>query len=520
MAQETRIFGPPGTGKTHLLSTQIVPDLVKKYGSDKVLLTSFTKTAAKELSTRIPDIDPMNINTVHAICYHILNWPKMINSSKIVDEWNKTYPEYKLSVGISGVSGVEFNDYQLLMNRMIEETAWPPHIKLFKERWCDFKEKTKTKDFIDLIVEASISSFGAPNGVEAIVVDEAQDTSSLLMHLIRQWSLFVKELILVGDEDQCIHVFNGSNPSNMLEPPIPDNQKKFLTQSYRIPKKVHTIAESIIKRVKVREEKHYQPKSDEGKIIYGSGNFQNPEWMIKQINAQPDKTHMIMASCSYMLKPTILELKGQSLAYSNPWNRSRIEWNITNSSGSELLKLFIDSGPDKPYWDTNQFISFAKHLKTGPEGLIRKQGKAGIKALEEHLKKGTQGLHTSREYLADILSKDAIQPALDRDLDWLMGNLTAVKKKMIEYPAKLYKQKGPQTLLSDPNIFIVTIHSFKGAQAQNVYLFPDISWASAKASSEDYSEYENLCRLFYTGVTRTEETLYIFESATKHYFSI
>lgn len=51
MPNEYRIFGPPGTGKTTYLSQQIIK-AVKKYGSRRVMVASFTKTAAEELVSR------------------------------------------------------------------------------------------------------------------------------------------------------------------------------------------------------------------------------------------------------------------------------------------------------------------------------------------------------------------------------------------------------------------------------------------------------------------------------------
>src|SRR5579862_1388839 len=50
-AAEYRIFGPPGTGKTTYLSKQ-VKNAAERFGSDSVLVTSFTRAAAAELVGR------------------------------------------------------------------------------------------------------------------------------------------------------------------------------------------------------------------------------------------------------------------------------------------------------------------------------------------------------------------------------------------------------------------------------------------------------------------------------------
>ena len=53
MTTEIRVFGPPGTGKTTYIINKILPEAIAKHGLDKVLITSFTKAAAKEIAQRL-----------------------------------------------------------------------------------------------------------------------------------------------------------------------------------------------------------------------------------------------------------------------------------------------------------------------------------------------------------------------------------------------------------------------------------------------------------------------------------
>jgi len=52
MAEERRIFGPPGTGMTYNLCNVIIPEMVKLYGADRVMVTSFTKAAVENKDYR------------------------------------------------------------------------------------------------------------------------------------------------------------------------------------------------------------------------------------------------------------------------------------------------------------------------------------------------------------------------------------------------------------------------------------------------------------------------------------
>jgi DNA helicase-2/ATP-dependent DNA helicase PcrA len=61
---------------------------------------------------------------------------------------------------------------------------------------------------------------------------------------------------------------------------------------------------------------------------------------------------------------------------------------------------------------------------------------------------------------------------------------------------------------STPRITLSTIHGSKGGEADNVVLFTDISPSASKAAEQDPDE---LHRVFYVGVTRTKQNLYLIE---------
>ena len=98
--KEFRVFGPPGTGKTTWLVKQ-VRRAAEKYGGEKVLCCSFTKTAATEMVNRItpPDEEPLipdsSVGTLHAICYRALGSPTLAETK--ISQWNAEHPDLGLS---------------------------------------------------------------------------------------------------------------------------------------------------------------------------------------------------------------------------------------------------------------------------------------------------------------------------------------------------------------------------------------------------------------------------------------
>jgi DNA helicase II / ATP-dependent DNA helicase PcrA len=517
MGKEIRVYGDPGSGKTGKLANEIVPNLIEKYGNDKVMLTSFTKAAAKELSSRVKDIDPSMVGTLHSFCFRALKQPAL--TEKYLSNWDEEYPNYAFYVDKS-VGKECMSRYQIYRNKMVPEEKWSPDVQAFANAWVEWKMKYAYMDFIDIIEEGG-QFFSPPGSPSAIVVDEAQDFTKLEMKLIRQWGSQVQELWLVGDANQTIFSFSGASASNMIYPEIDKEQKIYLTKSWRVPSLIHAIGQRIIKRVKVREEEMVSvPRDAEGKVSYGNDGYTTPAWVVKKA-LENKGTSMILTSCNYMLHPVIQELRNKGVPFSNPWRKEEKAWNPLNTLGTDVLKFFLNTGEDNNYWSAEQFVYWAESLKVGPDGLIRKQGRAGIKRLKEIMEQypDMEGLHTCREFIEDILSPDAVKKALSRDTEWLYQNLIKAKQTTISYAMRVYQKQGHAALFKTSNIFVGTIHSTKGAEADNVFLYPDISYASSK-EAEYRDGYDNLCRLFYVGVTRAKEQLILMPQCTKNFFEI
>ena len=517
MGKEFRLHGPPGTGKTRRLAEKIVPELADKYGPDKIMLTSFTKAAAQELASRIDLGDSKIIGTLHSICFHALGCPSLTEDK--LKDWNTANSTYALNKDSKDPGPICYSQYQILRNKMIPKDDWPSDVKKFAKNWEAWKAKIHSFDFMDLI-EMAGESYSPPGSPAAIVIDEAQDFTKLEMSTLRRWATQVREFWVVGDDDQTIFNFSGASAENMLYPPLPPEQKIFLEQSYRIPRQVHKLADKLIRKVKVREPKSYKPRDEEGRVIFSEGTIDTPEWVIKKAVSLPGES-MILTSCNYMLTKIVKHLRDEGIAFSNPWRPEDTGWNPLSTKGTDLLKDFLDEGEDHPYWDTSQFLSWAEHIKIGPEGLIRKQGKAGIKQLRAILEENpdTPGLHTCRDYISDILSPNALDCAMERDVAWLTANLSKAKSTVLQYPSRILRKHGRDELFKKPKIFVGTIHSVKGAGADNVFIYPDISYASAQ-EAETQEGLDNLRRLFYVGITRAKQNLYIMSKGTRHSFSI
>jgi len=82
--------------------------------------------------------------------------------------------------------------------------------------------------------------------------------------LVRKWGQHTDYYVLAADDDQAIYWWRGATAEAVLAPHIPDDHKVVLTQSYRVPRRVHALANGLIRHVSRREEKVYAPRPEDG----------------------------------------------------------------------------------------------------------------------------------------------------------------------------------------------------------------------------------------------------------------
>jgi superfamily I DNA/RNA helicase len=97
---------------------------------------------------------------------------------------------------------------------------------------------------------------------------------------------------------------------------------------------------------------------------------------------------------------------------------------------------------------------------------------------------------------------------------WWRSRLLASKKAGAEYPARVLDRGGARALEEPPRLYVGTIHSFKGAEADCVILYPDLSPAGWREWGGDPAERDNVIRTFYVGITRAREELLVCARAT------
>lgn len=520
---EMQVLGPPGTGKTTYLATQ-VQRAAEAYGSTRVVVCSLTRAAAAEIAGRGLPVPREHVGTLHALAYRELGRPKIADT--LVAEFNAAHPAYAVTPEVSAPDKDDAVDapaadrpgdaaraeVNLLRARMVDPALWPAMATSWYRAWRGFKDDTGTMDFTDLIETALRDVPTAPGGPEAILADEVQDYSRLEAALLRRWGERAASLVLAGDADQAIYEWRGADPGVFVDHYPGEDRRRVLAQSYRVPRAVYARAVAWVRRIKHRVDPEYRPRDADGEVTVDAVlRWKYPEAALQRIErwVAAGESVMIAATCDYMLAPTLAVLRREGIPFANPWRRQNGAWNPLTTrrnavSMAERLLAFLR--PDVAVWGEDRAQQWsAEDLRRWTavlraEGILRRGAKAAIDRLgtDSHTEVGLDVLH---EWLED----DAFDRALELDVDWWVRSMLVSKQNAAQFPVTVLRRRGAAALTEQPLVYVGTVHSFKGAEADHVILFPDLSPAGARQWNG--GQVDAVRRVFYVGMTRARSTL-------------
>ena len=484
----TIVLGPPGTGKTTTLLNK-VDDYLKNTDPDKVGYFAFTQKAAYEARDRaikkfnLTEDDLPYFRTLHSLAFKKLGIKKdqVMQQRHYKDLGKKlgfpvTYADYQEDQGSAFNSDSEYlRIIQLAQLRNITpEQQFDLHehtqdlerstLKIIDNELKRYKKEYNLIDFNDMITEFTKSD-KSPK-FDVVFIDEAQDLSLMQWDMAKTIWNKTEDSFIAGDDDQAIYKWAGADVDSFI---ALKGQYLPLTQSFRIPAKVHGVAMGIINRIRNRIDKTWQPKTVQGSLHrhYNADtiDMSNGEWLV-------------LARTKHLLKDIEESLYQRGLYYSSRYRR-----------GTE--KDLHEAATNWEHLRQGQLINF-KQIENISKYMSSKHWH----------KKKIKGMVKESFYGIDQLVRDY---GLQVKTVWFEAFDDAGQTK-VDYLRKM--RANGEKLNEAPRIELSTIHGAKGGESQNVVLLTDLTQNTMKGYERDPDD-EN--RLFYVGATRTKENLHIIE---------
>lgn len=253
----TAVIAGPGTGKTYTLIERIA-FLIEKLDQkpSDITAVTFTNKAAAEMRLRLVEKLGSNrgrsvrVGTFHGICREMLIQAGL--AAALADETI----QLELAGQAKVACGVSVSPVKLLRQVSAYKMGMLPEDKKILQACEDYTNRlqdTGLLDFDDLLLEVLKRWDQSPrhpafSAGRHILVDELQDINEIQYQLIRAWSAQADTLFVIGDPDQSIYGFRGSDPGvfGRIEKEYSQIDRIRLTQNYRSTPQIIDCALSVI----------------------------------------------------------------------------------------------------------------------------------------------------------------------------------------------------------------------------------------------------------------------------------
>lgn len=493
MTEVLKLYGPPGTGKTTRLLDIMEAELERGVRPDRIAYLSFTTAARREAVERAGAKFGLTqeglpfFRTLHSIAYResAADRESLVKGTWELDDFadlvGVEFSQKRFQVDELGPDmgpGVTEGDQLLSFdtwrrNRCLSVPDayrhWEHDSPLYVvQRFCDsyraWKDKKDRQDFTDLL-----ETVRGPLPVEVVIVDEAQDLSTLQWRVLDRYASQAKRIYIAGDDDQAIYVWAGADPAefNRIQ-----GQVEVLGQSYRLPRRIHSLAQGIVERIMERQTKTWAPREEEGSV----------QWHLDtdRVDLAKDGTYLILFRSHYLGRPVEDRLRSEGIPYATRGrDRPGAEWGEAIITWERLRQ--------GQTMDRFQVQTVLDAMVSGRQ--VKRGAKAALKKMDEH----------TPLTLASL--KDDLGVLVDGPWFTALGK---IGPEEVQYLRAVIRGHGPKALMEEPRIRLSTIHGAKGAEADHVVLLTDVS---RKTMETIHNNPDAERRVFYVGATRAKQTL-------------
>jgi DNA helicase-2/ATP-dependent DNA helicase PcrA len=486
----TELFvGPPGTGKTTRLISEVEHALAQGIAPDRIAYLSFTKVAAQEAISRAAERFSFSeeafphFRTLHSLAYRELNLSRedVVQQHHLTDfgrhlgtpflgDYDSTMERLPYQ-GALGDRCLSLYSLAKSMRQDIETTWWRGNyqdlplsvVTRFCAEYDQFKEETSLLDFTDFLDQCQ-----SVLDVDVFIVDEAQDLTLQQWNFARRAGRLAPRILIAGDDDQAIFTWAGADLKTLIGL---RGRKSTLPQSHRVPRSIYrNVLENIVARIKNRFAKVWSPRPADGSV----------GWLesVEQTNLRVDGSWMLLARHKHFL--TRLE-----------------DWARSCGVVYRLNGLWSNQTPE-----VRAVVNYEK-LRRG-ERLPLQQGRSAIRYCPDAVIKDGSG----EVGYDDILWKHEGQPIWYDAMKLLGAEVTQYVRAL---------RRNGESLSSPGRVVVSTIHGVKGAEADNVVLMTDVT---AKVHDQLSKGNEGEQRVWYVGASRARENLYLVQPSTTMNFTI
>jgi DNA helicase-2/ATP-dependent DNA helicase PcrA len=296
------ILAGAGSGKTRVLTTRTAYMLTElNYSAKEMILVTFTAKAAKEMKERMrmyPGIQPAVLNqlvigTFHSIFYKMLmhhepvqwapnnllkqDWQRQAMIKEAGREIDIDEKEFAFDQALTQISW--WKNHLLAPDQVAAKDKWEERVAYLYKRYEQMRLAKNLFDFDDMLLGLYELLTNNPRLLKRyqqrfayVSVDEFQDINKVQVELITMLSERTNNLCVVGDDDQSIYAFRGSDPSYILtfKEQFPNTKMVVLDENYRSTHEIVSSANNVIttNRTRYSKQLYAQTSTHEAPLLF------------------------------------------------------------------------------------------------------------------------------------------------------------------------------------------------------------------------------------------------------------
>jgi len=309
------ILAGAGSGKTRVITRRVAYLLHQGVRPGSILAITFTNKAAGEMRARVEKLVPGNrvwVSTFHSLGARLLRqYADRLGIDRDftiydTDDRNKLVKD---ALNATGIDDVKFSPdrlagaiskakNQLLTPNQYEKTANDFFSQTVAKVYHGYEKRLRAAnamDFDDLLYLPAMAlrtneefRRDLDNRFRYVLIDEYQDTNSAQYEIAKRLSLDHPNLCVVGDPDQSIYKWRGSDIKNILdfERDFPAARVITLNRNYRSTKAILHAASVLIDHNKQRKKKSLvtdNPPGDPVRVIAFDNGLDEAEGVVVRI---------------------------------------------------------------------------------------------------------------------------------------------------------------------------------------------------------------------------------------------
>lgn len=302
------VFAGAGSGKTRTLTHRIAYMISQGISPQSVLAITFTNKATNEMRSRLFDLigssaSKLTISTFHSLCARILRREIKVldysNQFAIIDDEE----QLKIITEVLDNGDYDKKVYSprfirkiINYNKCFDMKSTVPTINNISAEYEKLMKELNLLDFQDLLLKTREIFSLYPKILNRyrdkfryILVDEFQDTDLIQYQILKLLAYEHRNIFVVGDDDQSIYSFRGTNYENMklFKKDFPEHKLVILNQNYRSTQTILDGCNRLISHNLDREPKELfsdiEGNRDDVVIYQAFDHFREVDYVITEI---------------------------------------------------------------------------------------------------------------------------------------------------------------------------------------------------------------------------------------------